>query len=352
MIDFPEAGKIQDQFFKSHVFPYMGQAREEVTTGPGYGVDVGVIDIGNGLSMAVTSDPLSLIPTMGLKESAWLSVQLMANDMATTGFKPMYAQFILSLPYSLNAADFAEYWKYIHNYCKDLGIAITGGHTGRFQGLDSSVCGGGTMITVAPTDLILTSKGVQPGDLVIMTQECALLSTAILSLSFPDTVRKNCGQDILQEGTNLFFRTSAVEAGIIAGEINKHSKGITAMHDVTEGGVIGALQELALASGCSIIIDQEKIPVGRAQEKVSELFEINPRHCVGAGSMLITANKDIAPLLINRLESNKIKSTIIGRVADHNSHELIISETKQAINQSIIDPYWDAFYSAYNKGWK
>src|SRR5690606_2274837 len=151
----------------------------------------------------MTSDPLSLIPTLGLQESAWLSVQLMANDMATTGFAPQYAQFVLNLPATLSAEDFEHYWRCIHQYSEQLGVAITGGHTGRFEGLNSTVSGGGTMITIDSAKDMITSKGAEAGDVVIMTKECALISTSILALSFPETVKKFCGHEIHQQACDL-----------------------------------------------------------------------------------------------------------------------------------------------------
>src|SRR3546814_13979462 len=88
-----ELGKIQHGFFEDTILKNCGYNRKEVSCGPGFGVDVAVIDLPNGLAMATASDPLSLIPSLGLEESAWLSVYLMANDIATTGHSAMYAQF-------------------------------------------------------------------------------------------------------------------------------------------------------------------------------------------------------------------------------------------------------------------
>src|SRR5690606_17213236 len=105
----------------------------------------------------LTSDPLSLIPSLGLRESAWLSVQLMANDMATTGFAPMYGQFVLNLPATFSKPDFEAYWQHIHTFCTDIGIAVTGGHTGFIEGQNSTIAGGGTFITIAPKDKVLLS---------------------------------------------------------------------------------------------------------------------------------------------------------------------------------------------------
>src|SRR5690606_17824174 len=129
-----------------------------------FGVDTSIVDLQNGLAMAMCSDPLSLIPSLGMKASAWLSVHLPANDMATTGQAPQYAQFVLNLPPTLSRKDFAEYWQHIHQQCEALGIAITGGHTGQVEGQNSTISGGGTLFLTAPKESLLSSNNAQAGD--------------------------------------------------------------------------------------------------------------------------------------------------------------------------------------------
>src|SRR5680860_1549854 len=140
-----QTGKISHQFFKQFFQDKCGKKRQEVTVGPQFGVDVSVINLPYGQAMAMASDPLSLIPSLGLSESAWLSVNLVANDIATTGFPPMYGQFVLNLPAEFSQKDFQIYWDYFHQYCSELGIAITGGHTGFIEGQNSTIAGGGTL---------------------------------------------------------------------------------------------------------------------------------------------------------------------------------------------------------------
>ncbi|HYF69864.1 MAG TPA: AIR synthase-related protein [Ohtaekwangia sp.] len=348
---FPLAGKIQNNFFKSRVFPFCGKTRSEVIVGPEYGVDTSIVQLPNGLAIAMTSDPLSLIPTLGLQESAWLSVQLMANDMATTGFAPQYAQFVLTLPATLNAKDFQEYWQCIHRYCEQLGVAITGGHTGRFEGLNSTVSGGGTMITIASAEDMITSKGARAGDVVIMTQACAFISTSILALSFPETVKKFCGHEIHQQACDLFYKTSAVEAGLAAGEFGRLTRGVTAMHDVTEGGIIGALLEMAHASDCGFVIDETRIPIGDAQQRIGECFQIDPKYCIGAGAMVITAKVDKHELLLSHLHAKGIRATVIGTAVDASKGLILMNEKEErTVTDPGADPYWEAFFGAFNKG--
>lgn len=63
-------GKIEPHLFDTYINGRCGAARPEVTAGPQFGVDVALVDLPGNMAMAMTSDPLSLIPSLGLQESA------------------------------------------------------------------------------------------------------------------------------------------------------------------------------------------------------------------------------------------------------------------------------------------
>lgn len=346
-------GKIEHHLFEDFIRDRCGHTRQEVAVGAQFGVDVSVIDLPAGKAMALTSDPLSLIPSLGLEESAWLSVQLMANDMATTGFAPMYAQFVLNLPAAFSKSDFKIYWEYIHRFCSDIGIAITGGHTGFIEGQNSTIAGGGTFITVAPKSKILVSASAKPGDSILVTKQCAVSSTAILALSFPETIKNRVGTEIYRQACGLFYRTSSLEDALVAvGENNEHDD-VTAMHDVTEGGVLGAVYELAVASGNGAIIYNDKLPVSEIQSAVCDVFSLDPRYCIGAGSMIITCKKGTACKVIGRLAEKGISCVEAGQITEaERGITLIENDRKIDLEYKEEDPYWAAFFHAFNSGWQ
>lgn len=353
MSGFAQTGKIHDEFFKSFIFPFCGSKREEVSTPPQFGVDVSLVAMPNGFEIAMTSDPLSLLPTLGLKESAWLSVCLMANDMATTGKAPQYAQFVLNLPQTLSTEDFYTYWKHIHFFCEEMGTAITGGHTGRYEGINTTIAGGGTMITIAPAGEMLTSKGAGDGDVIVVTKSSALIATSILALSFPETVRNSCGAEVQEKAAELFYETSALKAGLMAASLNENGrKAVTAMHDVTEGGIIGAIYEMAMASGCGVLVQEEKLPTGEVQQQVCRIFNIDPHFSVGAGSMIIAVKKENVEELIQHLARERIPATAVGMFTTPSEGLKITGvETKPLLHPGT-DPYWNAFFTAFAKGLK
>ena len=347
-----ETGKISDDFFKSQIFPYCGHPRREVKIGPHFGTDISIIELPNGFEMALTSDPLSYIPALGLEESARLSVHLMANDMATTGVAPQYAQFVLNLPTSVSATDFQIYWQHIHAFCHAIGVAITGGHTGRFEGIQSTIAGGGTMIAVAEKGKMLCSQFAQPGQDIVVTKQAALIATSILARSFPHTVKNHCGTDIWQKASDLFDQTSCLKEGLIASAFNEQEGiAVTAMHDVTEGGMLGAIYEMAMASQLGAEVDEEALPIGDVSQSVCDFFKIDPAYSVGAGAMVMAVWPDKTAELLRQLKNEGIDASKTGTFRP--KEQGIRLHTKYGM-ESIIppdtDPYWGAYFNAFNQG--
>ena len=346
------SGKLTGESFQQLVRPKIGFSRKEVIIGPHFGVDTAVIDLGDNRGLAVSSDPLSLIPSIGMKASAWLSVHLLANDMATTGFAPMYAQMVLNLPPSLSVQAFEEYWSYIHGFCEKLGVAITGGHTGQIEGQNSTISGGGTMFLTAPLDKIISSKGASPGDVLVVTKETAMTSTSILAMSFPKTVIHQLGKEIHDKACDDFYQTSSLPEALLAMEVLKPNQELKALHDVTEGGVLGAVLEMAQASGCGVTIDNNALPIGEVQKQITGLFGIDPRFCVGAGSMVMAVTKGKEDALLQHLHSRKIKATVVGQFTPKEAGNVLIenNEEKPLVFDGR-DPYWEAFFKAYKANW-
>jgi hydrogenase expression/formation protein HypE len=354
MTDFKEqSGKVDIGIFEEILYPHRGFLREEVLEGPAFGMDVSVIDLGDGKGLAVSSDPLSLITSLGLRESAWLSVHLLANDMATTGFAPQYAQFVLNLPPSLGKNAFMEYWQHISSLCEQTGVAITGGHTGKVQGQNSTIPGGGTMFLTAPADKIITSNRAEPGDQIVVSKEAALVSSSILAMSFPETVKNRAGQEVFHKGCQNFYKTSSLNDALSAASILKNNVELKAMHDVTEGGILGAIFEMAKASGCGFVVQDDLLPVTDVPRSICSLFDIDPRFSVGAGSMIMAVKKGVESRLIDHLQTENVPAAVVGEFTEAASGFRLI---KNDIDKKFVfdgkDPYWNAFFKAVREGWK
>ena len=348
-----QTGKFTSSTLKRTVLKQLGASRDEVLINAAYGTDTAVIKINDKIGMAVSSDPISLIPNLGMRESALLSVQLTANDLATTGFSPKYAQFVLNLPVELSDEEFTEFWGHIHQFCKELGVAITGGHTGKIPGQQSTVPGSATMFLTAPLDEILTSQGVEPGDHLVMTKSAAISSTSILAKSFPKTIKKEIGEDLYQKAVSNFEKIPVTKDALIASKTLKNKMELSAMHDVTEGGILGAAMEMAMASNCGVEIDSQNILIGEEQRKIASYFNLDYRKIIGSGSMLMAVKPNCTPKLIKALNDEGIPAATIGKFNKEKEMFFLIEDgIKKKLEHNEQDPYWAAFFDALQKGLK
>lgn len=353
-IDFPKFGKVGKLFFDNIIYPKLGLKRDEVLVGPNYGCDNAVIKINDRQVMILTSDPLSIIPALGLEDSAWLTVHLLASDLSTSGIPPMYAMLNFNLPPQITKEEFAIYWDAFHRECEKLGIAIVGGHTGKFFGIDYTIVGGGTFVAIGDIDKYLSSNMAKPGDRIVITKGSAIATTGILARIFPETIEKNFGSDFLKEAQGYFRKFSVVDDALTAVKIGVRDDGVSAMHDATEGGVLGGIYEMAVASGCGVHVFKDKIPVSEATKKICQLFEIDPYISLSEGTLIIAVKEEKVAELLKVLSENEIESAEVGyfEEAPYGLWIENLDGTKEPLTYPEADPYWNAYVSAINKGWR
>jgi len=332
----------------------LGARSGDVLVGPGLGLDNAVLSIGAGRVMVVTADPLSMIPSAGMEDSAWLTVHELASDLTTSAVKPQFAVLDYNLPPSLSMEDFERYVKAVGRECSKLGVSIIGGHTGRYPGSDFTVVGGGMMMGMADEEDYVTPSMMQEGDDVIMTKGSAIEATAVLARTFPKTVRMKLGRKVAERAGSYFHLCSTVKDALVAGSVGLRSDGVTSMHDATEGGVFGALYELARSSSRMIRVDRGSVIVSEESELVCKLFGLDPLVTLSEGTLLITCRPHRSPELLRRLRKEGIEAASIGDVGVRGSGRLILSSGGRGHRYvpPKFDPYWGAYVGGLEKGWK
>jgi hydrogenase maturation factor len=345
-------GKPTRKVLSRTVLDLTGASSKGVIKGPSFGVDVSVLTVGRNRVMIANCDPISLIPALGPKDSALMSVNEVASDVATSANAPRYALFDLNLPARLSDRTLEQYWASISNVCSKLGVTIVGGHTGRFEGCDYSIVGGAMMWTFCRKNEYLTSNMARDGDDLLLTKSAAFGATAVLSRVFPQSVRRYVGPSLYRDCVTYFARMDTVLDSLEAASVGMHDKGVTAIHDVTEGGVYAAVFEMSSASriGCVLYVDE--IPVSAESLQVCKLFKIDPMRSLGEGSILVSSRPDKTGRILSRLKSRRVQATVIGRFTTKSQGVRgLTSKGETKIRYPIRDPYWDAYSRAMRKGW-
>jgi hydrogenase maturation factor len=91
------------------------------------------------------------------------------------------------------------------------------------------------------------------------------------------------------------------------------------MHDVTEGGIATALEELSAAGGFALKVDVDRIPIFPETRTLSRLLRFDPFGLIGSGSLLVCCRPRSSDRLAAQLRRKGIRVTMIGEVAERGS---------------------------------
>jgi len=278
-----------------------------VVLGPGIGLDCAVVALGD-TCLVFKSDPI----TFASDEIGWYAVQINANDIATTGATPRWFLVTVLLPEGITTGEIVqEISQQVYQACRSMEISVIGGHTEITHGIDRPIiCG--TMIGEVLCDRLITPKGAAPGDRVLLTKGVPIEGTAILAREFPDRLKGVCTPDEIQAARQYLYTPGI---SVVSDALTATRAGVvTAMHDPTEGGLAGALWELATACGHTLVIEPDTILVPPLSQKICQVFQIDPLATIASGALLLTTPPDQAATIRNSLEAEGIPCAEIGRV--------------------------------------
>ncbi len=342
-VELPELGKIPRPFFDEVIYPRLGRRDASVLTGPRHGVDVGVVTLGGGQVMALTTDPFYVVPAFGWRRAAWFAVHILASDLTTTGLPPRYMSIDLNLPPSMGAADLEELWGTVHAECDALGIAVVTGHTGRYEGCGFPMVGGCTLIATGPEDRYVTAGMSRPGDAVVITKGAAIEASGLMAASFPARVAGALGPALAERAAALFWQMSTVKDALTAASIGVRDGGVTAMHDATECGVLGGLFELARAADVGMELELDRVPIAEEVARICELFAMDPLTAISEGTLLLTCRPARVTALLEAFGEAGIPACPIGECTGPGPVRLRRGGRLTPLEQPVTDPFWGAY---------
>ncbi|MGI5849628.1 MAG: AIR synthase family protein [Christensenellales bacterium] len=293
-------GKLTNEQLKRIILSKINP-KHDVLAGAGVGEDCAALDFG-GEACVLSTDPIT-----GASENVGaLAVHISCNDVASSGTRPVAMLVTLLVPPDNTLSDVENVVSEIIAEADSLGVDIIGGHTEVTDAV-SRIVVSTTAIGRTKSSRLIKSSGAKPGDDIIMTGYAAIEGTYIIATEYKSKLDSVLTETEFKKALDLGSKISVVKEGVIAGEF-----GVTAMHDITEGGVYGAVCELCEASHVGCEINKDKIPLLDVTNKICTFLGINPYRLIGSGSMLITTADSGS--LIRIFRQNGINAAIIGRI--------------------------------------
>ena len=308
-------GKLQPDILKQNVLDFSGALRDDLLVGGGIGEDAALIKVPNGILVAA-SDPV----TGAAKKAGALLVHINANDLACKGADPAWLIVTLIVPDKLGIKFIADIMREIHETCKELNIAIAGGHTELTEKYSEPVISG-TMLGITKHEL--TAKKIKDGDLILATGHAGLEGMSILANDRENLLTKIFTENEIKIIKNWEKDFSVVKPAKILRDYANY------MHDPTEGGINGALYEVQAGAGLAVELYEKNIPVSDLTLRASRELNFNYMNLISSGMLIAVIPPEKISDAQKKLENAHIFSKIIGKI--NKNHEKISFDTHEEL---------------------
>lgn len=296
-----KVGKLPDQVLARSVLKEIGHRRAEILVGPGIGQDCAVLKLDLDEVFVMSTDPI----TGTVKDMGIHSIHVTANDLAASGAEPVGVLLTVLLPEGTEEQSLRRMMQEAEKTCRELNMEILGGHTEITRAVNQplvSVTGVGK----ARKGQTILTNGLKEGQDLVVTKWIALEGTSIIAKEKEEDLKKILPQQFVDTAKAFDQYLSVLPESRIA-----VAHGVSAMHDITEGGIFGALWEMGEGAGVGLDIDLKQIPIRQETVEICERYNLNPYHLMSSGSMLI--GTDHGASLVRTLKANNIPAALIGQ---------------------------------------
>lgn len=323
-------GKVPENVLKRSVFKQLHMKREEVLLGAGVGEDCAAMQLKEDEVFVISTDPI----TGTAQDIGELAIQITVNDLASAGAEPIGVMLTVLLPENTEESELKEVMAQVELACERNRIQVMGGHTEVTRVVNQIVISV-TGVGKAKEGNVISSAGVKPGMDILITKWIGIEGTAILAKEKEVELRNRYSQPFIDQAKGLSQYLSVLPEAAIAVK-----SGVAAMHDVTEGGIFGALWEIAEASGVGLEIDLKKIPLKQETVEICEYFGISPYELISSGSMLMASFDGNS--LVMELERNGIPAVVVGKATAGNDRVLYNEEERRFLEPPKTDELYKA----------
>lgn len=337
-------GKVTPEMFEQVILRRLGAGDRDVLVGPQHGVDVGVVRVAPGVVMAVSADPVFIVPQYGWDRAAWFAVHILASDASVSGLPLRWMAVDLNLPPETTDDDLTAIWEAFSRTCEELGLAVVTGHTARYDGCNWPMVGGAACAALGPEDAYVTPTMGRVGDRVVVTKGAAIEATALFAATFPDRLKAAVGEETWRAADALFEKMTVVPEARVAARYGLRDRGVTSMHDATEGGVLAGLTEVAAASRVGLRVELDSVPVRPEVRSVCDHVGIDPYTSISEGTLIATVRPEHADGFLRALGEKGIDAAVVGEVTELEKGTVLVADGVEApLEHPGLDPFWGAF---------
>jgi hydrogenase expression/formation protein HypE len=233
-----------------------------------------------------------------------LAVNGTVNDLAVSGATPLYLSAGFVLEEGFPVADLTTIVASMTAAAAAAGVQIVTGDTkvverGKADGCYINTAGVG----VVEHDLALGAATARPGDAVIVSGPVGDHGVTIMLARGELDIEADLSSDTAPMNTMI--------AGLLAAV-----RGVRAMRDATRGGVATILNEVAVAAGVGVVVEEDRIPVRTPVRGAAELLGIDPMYVACEGRLVAIVDGGQADRALAALHAHPLgeQAAVIGHI--------------------------------------
>jgi hydrogenase expression/formation protein HypE len=242
-----------------------------------------------------------------------LAVTGTINDLAMCGARPKFLSLGLIIEEGFEIEKLKDILNSIKVTADKVGAMIVTGDTkvvnkGKGDGIYINTAG----IGIIEHGLEILPQNVRPGDVIVLNGDVGRHGSAIMSvregLEFESTLESDCEE-----------LWTTVERILNSG-VEVHC-----MRDLTRGGLVSALNEIAKASGLGMYIEEEKIPVIEEVEAICEVLGLDPLYVANEGRFIAIVPERYGEKVVSIMSSTLgTDARVIGKITEENPGKVIM----------------------------
>ncbi len=323
-------GKLPEHTFKRSVLNPIRYRSEEVTFRNAIGHDGAVF--GNMVTAMATT-------AFYYEGNERYALDNAINNVIAAGGKPFAVSVAILLPEHSEEATLRGITDRLAKRAETYKVEVIGGHTE----LVPTVTNPTVTITAYGKKIWDNQHNQVKADMdIVMTKWVGLYGGAVLAKVKKDELTTRYPQSYIEVAERYMECTSLMsELSVIEKMVEKDSNLILAAHDVSNGGLFGALWQLLSACNVGAELNISSIPVKQEIIEVSEYFDINPYMMNGQGSLLLVSRN--GEEVISMMHEVGIEASVIGQTTSSKDRKILVGDEERF----LVPPKGDALNAVF-----